>query len=230
MLKLMMRDLSILPFSWGAVNITLQRFRPRADGSFDYFPCGMRKPGYCVDSQTRDRILDRARDAHFAQLGLSVLVVILGIVAFFIAISQLPATVGQAEPLFPPAVVWFGVVAVVLTVPLTWLTRRETRRVTKELLRDAAVVQMSEREYRGLVALRWKEMPKGRILWNLSSLFAPFVLYFEGIAERPSGRWLLVAAICLSVVAVLQLAVEAITVWRWSWAGSGGYSDNISRR
>jgi hypothetical protein len=57
------------------------RFRPRADGGFDYFPEGVRKPGCCVDPDTRDRImrLERGLDGLF--MGLSAILALIVLTA-----------------------------------------------------------------------------------------------------------------------------------------------------
>ena len=55
MLELLNRKSSDV-LSLGASSLA-QQFVPRADGCFDFFPKGMRKSGYRVDSETRDRVM-----------------------------------------------------------------------------------------------------------------------------------------------------------------------------
>ena len=55
MLDLLNRKSSdVLSFGAGSL---AQQFVPRADGYLDFFPKGMRKTGYRVDSEARNRIM-----------------------------------------------------------------------------------------------------------------------------------------------------------------------------
>ena len=191
------------------------RFRPRADGGFDYFPEGVRKPGYCVDHETRDRImrLERGLDGLFVGL-IAVLVLIL------LAAAPLLSRV------FPLARLWLTLGGgVILTIALQ-IARRGARRMTRDLLRDAPPAHVMPdddyRDYRALMVRRWKEMPRLRMLRNLSLLFGPAIFVTAIAAGEISVQgWPRIVFLGLAVVfwvGILQLVFEIIRVWLWSRA------------
>src|SRR4051794_17709782 len=57
------------------------QWRPRPDGLFDYFPRGMRKPGYRVDSEVRDRIMLLARKPGRLFVALILIIVLVSLAA-----------------------------------------------------------------------------------------------------------------------------------------------------
>jgi hypothetical protein len=207
MLELLNRESSdVLSFGAGSL---AQQFVPRADGYFDFFPKGMRKTGYRVDSEARDRImrLERGPDGLFVAL---IVIIVLVTVA--------------AQPLlhavWPLGGLWLTLVGGVVTGIAVRISYRGARRMTSEFLRDAPVVHMTEEGYRQLMVRRWKELPRRRLLRNLLWMLAPVVLLTGvatgGILAPDWQRFLAIGAVVLVWPAILQSAFEVTRVWRWS--------------
>jgi hypothetical protein len=197
-------------FSLGAGSLA-QQFVPRADGYFDFFPKGMRKTGYRVDSGTRDRIihLERGPDGLFVALIVIFVLVSLAARPLLDAVSSL-----RGLGLTLVAGLAMGIVV--------QISRRGVRRMTSGFLRDAPVVHMTEQDYRRLMVRRWKELPRRRMLLNLLWMFALVVLStLAATGEISVLAWQRDGAIGLAVViwaGILVLAYEVVRVWRWSRA------------
>ena len=188
------------------------RFRPRADGGFDYSPEEVRKPGYCVNHETRDRImrLERGLDGLFV-----------GLIAILVLIVL--AAGSLLSHVLPLARAWLILGAGVIVVIGLRIARRGVRRMTLDFLGHAmAVPGMSDDDYRALMVQRWKDTPRLRMLRNFSLLFVPAILITAVAAGEISAYgWPRIIIVPLAVViwvGILQLAFELIQVWRLSRA------------
>ena len=184
----------------------------------------MRKHGYQVDAQIRDRIMEQADEHRDTMRPLWVTYLCLVVALFFVAMSEIPAPSDNPPSL--PAALWWEFAISVVFVAVALAIRRRYRRRALGLVMAAPIVSMPEEEYRELVG-RWKKA-KGQSLFMFLAIVSSF--FTTRHAFTTEFQWMHIVMTGLIVVAILQLAVEAITVWRWSRAGNGGYSDNISRR
>jgi hypothetical protein len=218
-------DLSNRFGSFGIVNATARLFLARSDGGFDYFPRGIRKPGYQIDAQIRDQIMEQAGQHRDAMRPLWITCLCLAVALFFVAMSEIPVPTDET-PSLPVAVWWeFAVGGVFLALALAIGRRYRDRAMA--LVKGAPIVNMPEEEYRELVVRRWKEAKRQ----SLAMYLVIFINFFTTRhAFTTEFQWMHIVITSVLVVAILQRAVETITVWRWSRAGIGGYSDNISRR
>lgn len=217
-------DLSNRFGCFGIVNGTARLFLARPDGGLDYFPRGMRRPGYQVDAQIRDRIMEKAGKHRDAMRPLWVTYLCLVVALFFVAMSEIPAPTDKPPSL--PAAVWWEFAISVVFVAVTLAIGRHYRHGAMALVKDASIVNMPEEEYRELVVRRWKEA-KG----HSAIMFLLIVSSFGTTrhAFTTEFQWMHTVMTGLIVVAILQLAVETITVWRWSRRSIGGISDSIRR-
>lgn len=210
-------DLSYRPLSLSHATNVGRRFLPRADGDLDYFPRGLLKPGYRVDIETRDRIMEQARKYGEAMGPVLAIYLIVAVIVFFASMSNLPSAPGT--PLAIPYEMWWLVVGAVVLFPFVWTIARRHRLRVNDLLRDAPEVRMREEAYRAMIVRRWTEMSKWRMALNF--LMSAWVLYVTiHAATAPSGsfRWLAMVMTSVVVIAILQKIVEAVTIWRWSRA------------
>jgi hypothetical protein len=205
-------DLSCRFGTFGVVGGTARRFLPRADGGFDYFPRGMCKPGYRVEAAIRERIMELAREQRDAMKPALVTYLALAVVLFFVAMGEIPAPNGK-PPQMSAALWWsFGVGAVFVAF-VVMIIRRYRRRIAA-LLKDAPVVTMSEDDYRQLVVRRWMAARWQWAFWFL--VLAMGARDFLNQNASAGFRWFHMGLAALCVVALLQVSIESLTVWRWS--------------
>ncbi len=98
-------DLSNRFGSFGIVNSTTRLFLARPDGGLDYFPRGMRNPGYRVDPEIRDRIMEQARELRDTITPLLATYLCMAIGLFFVSMSEIPAP-SDNPPSLPAALWW----------------------------------------------------------------------------------------------------------------------------
>jgi hypothetical protein len=206
MWKLLSRDLSSDP-GWGWVNRQTHLLRQTADGRFDYFPQGLHREGYRIDSETRERIIRAEGKVARWLWAVLALIIAMAVIVLVLQIVGLHWTRGLNQ-------FWLVAFVAVIAALAAWDNWRRRRRLIKEVLRDKPRVHMPEEEYGRLVAQRWKRTPK---LWLV--IFPLIFLWVGGQLIRGVGRglgaehWLIMG---IFFAMGLQKSAEAIAMWRWS--------------
>src|SRR5215469_2770053 len=155
-----------------------QSFRPRADGSFEYFPDGASKPGYLIDPPTRDWIMRIRRRLGGLFFALAGVISLMGLAAR----DALHGTY---------TLVWIIVAAGAIGGVVLMTARHGARRMVRSQLRSAPAVHgLSEAERRALLVRRWKEVPRQRLILVLlmpvaSAIFATAYVAVQGPSDTP---------------------------------------------
>jgi hypothetical protein len=189
------------------------QWRVRPNGQFEYFPMGMRKPGYCVDSETRDRIIRLARGLNSFDYTVFSAVIMMMLFAGNVLSRLFPA----GGLLVWPVTLFAGVI---ILIAVQRVSDRGAVRMRSELLRQAPVVQVSEIEYRETMVRRLEGAPKRRIVQNFVFVLLMLILGAASVmAELEyTTAWLGIVAAILGVVVAAgfaQMAIDILRVHRW---------------
>jgi hypothetical protein len=202
-----------------------RRFLPQADGGFDYFPRGLRKPGYHIDSGARDRISQALRSLDREWSVLLAILFALIVIAGAIWVRVYPSSDSSLSTAELLSLAVFA--AFIISLPAWVIGQRGMRRWIDEFLRDTAVRRLSEEEYRGLIARSWTDLPRN---WKIFKFLCGVGIVATSawtadvmLTSQGTHAWLgvylgvyLAAYAALSAASVVQLAIEALRAERWS--------------
>ena len=188
------------------------QWRPLPNGHFDYFPKGMRKSGYRVDAETRDRLMRLQGGLNSFDYGVFSVIIVLQMIIGGLLSRHYPSS-----NLVRPLALFAGVVVL---ISIQAVSGRGARRIAAELLRQAPAVELSEEEYRETMIRRLEEAPKQRLFLNVAFLLLVVMLIVAAVMAKPeyltSWMGVILAVVGLVVgVGFAQMAIDIVRVHRW---------------